>query len=123
MKKILATCSILLITSFAYGCKNENPETDIISDQEETVEEGGAEEVSEETTAGLEEVEKYEEILNDDASTAENCSEIENAEVKLTCEQKFIYEKAVGNKDATMCEQLENQTDQESCVSDVSNGL
>ncbi len=119
---LLALCSLLTIN----GCWLQEKDGDAELEVDETtvdevvVEEEVAEEEEETVDVTVEEgVDALTEIIENEEATEEDCASIENEEIRDTCEQRFIYETAVETGDTSMCEQLTNEYDQESCVEEI----
>jgi len=121
MKKTISILALALLLG-SFGCGEDSLEdTDdgiTAGDVEVDVESG---EVSEETSNP--EIEQdlttLESIITDSSTTSGDSSSIGDEELKKTCEQKFIYDEAVSTKDKGMCGELENVSDQETCVAEV----
>jgi len=119
MKKLLTIFGLLIISVSAYGCGNDEPDVSTPEAEDVEVLQNDEDVIAEETISGLEDIETYEEILANEDATSEDCAEIENSEIKSTCEQRFIYDAAIENKSAEMCKQLETEVDQETCIAEI----
>lgn len=119
MKKLLSMMAVLMLVN-AFGCGDKT--TTVTDDDVEHIDDStvGEEEVTEEMSPELEkDINTLETIITDETATSSDCATIVDEELKKTCEQSFIYNSAVANKDKSICGQLENTADQEMCVGEI----
>lgn len=115
MKKTFAIIAIFSLICAA-GC--EESETSETNNQENVEIENAT--ISEETNTILEEdINILESIIADETAGSDDCAAINDEELKKTCEQGFIYKKAISEKNKDICAELENETDQETCAAEI----
>lgn len=120
MRKLLSLMSVLILIN-AFGCGG-NKTTTVTGDDAGNLNDltVGEEEIMEEIDIELkEDIDTLEAIIMDETADSNDCVALKDEELKKTCEQKFIYDKAVADKDKNMCGQLESTGDQEMCVAEI----
>ncbi|MFH1298898.1 MAG: hypothetical protein ABII07_03645 [Patescibacteria group bacterium] len=117
MRKFTAILLLIGLISLS-GCifEKKGDDTEGLTEEIEAVEDI---EPSKEAKEILKDTETYAEILMDEKAKSSDCNDIDNAEIKETCEQKFIYDSAIAAKDSSKCEQLSELADQEMCMAEI----
>ncbi len=126
MKKLITLLGLVAILAVS-GCWIQQKGEEI--DEEEGMTEEEVQEILDEVAAEEEmpvdeefeaEAEAYADIIDDENASASDCESLEDPDLKATCEQKFLYEEAVESGDATKCEELIDEYDQETCAASIS---